>query len=41
MLNAQIDSLDQAVVQAAQKNEKARLLMTQPGVGRSLPWRSC
>ena len=33
MLSAQIDLLDQAVVQAAQKNEKARLLMTQPGVG--------
>jgi len=33
MLNGQIDLLDQAVVQAAQKNEKARLLMTQPGVG--------
>jgi len=33
MLNGQIDLLDQAVMQAAQKNEKARLLMTQPGVG--------
>jgi transposase len=33
MLNGQIDLLDQAVVQAAQNNEKARLLMTQPGVG--------
>jgi transposase len=33
MLNGQIDLLDQAVLQAAQKNEKARLLMTQPGVG--------
>jgi transposase len=33
MLNAQIDLLDQAVLQAAQNNEKARLLMTQPGVG--------
>jgi transposase len=33
MLNGQIDLLDQAVVEVAQKNEKARLLMTQPGVG--------
>jgi len=33
MLNAQIGLLDQAVWEAAQKNEKARLLMTQPGVG--------
>ena len=33
MLNAQIELLDQAVVEAAEKNEKARLLMTQPGVG--------
>ena len=33
MLDEQIDGLDQAVAQAAQKNEKARLLMTQPGVG--------
>jgi len=33
MLNEQIDRLDQAVVEVAQKNEKARLLMTQPGVG--------
>jgi transposase len=33
MLNGQIDLLDQAVVGAAEKNEKARLLMTQPGVG--------
>ena len=33
MLNGQIDLLDQAVLQAAQNNEKARLLMTQPGVG--------
>ena len=33
MLNGQIDRLDQAVVEAAEKNEKARLLMTQPGVG--------
>ena len=33
MLNGQIALLDQAVMQAAQKNEKARLLMTQPGVG--------
>jgi transposase len=33
MLNGQIGLLDQAVVEAAQKNEKARLLMTQPGVG--------
>ncbi len=33
MLNGQIAQLDQAVVEAAEKNEKARLLMTQPGVG--------
>jgi transposase len=33
MLNGQIDLLDQAVVDVAQNNEKARLLMTQPGVG--------
>jgi transposase len=33
MLNGQIALLDQAVVEVAQKNEKARLLMTQPGVG--------
>ena len=33
MLNAQIDLLDQAVMEVAEKNEKTRLLMTQPGVG--------
>jgi transposase len=33
MLDEQIAVLDQAVIEAAQKNEKARLLMTQPGVG--------
>ena len=33
MLNGQLDLLDQAVVEAAERNEKARLLMTQPGVG--------
>lgn len=33
MLNEQIDRLDRAVVEAAEKNESARLLMTQPGVG--------
>jgi transposase len=33
MLNGQVDSLDQAAEQEARKNEKARLLMTQPGVG--------
>jgi transposase len=33
MLNGQIDLLDRAVLEVAQKNEKARLLMTQPGVG--------
>ena len=33
MLNGQIDLLDQAVVEVAEKSEKARLLMTQPGVG--------
>ena len=32
-LDSQIDLLDQAVVEAAEKNEKAKLLMTQPGVG--------
>ncbi len=33
MLNGQIDLLDRSVVEVAEKNEKARLLMTQPGVG--------
>ena len=33
MLNGQIALLDQAVLEEAEKNEKARLLMTQPGVG--------
>jgi transposase len=33
MLHGQIELLDQAVVEAAEKNERARLLMTQPGVG--------
>jgi transposase len=33
MLDGQIGLLDQAVVEAAEKNERARLLMTQPGVG--------
>jgi transposase len=33
MLDGQIGLLDQAVVDAAEKNERARLLMTQPGVG--------
>jgi transposase len=33
MLSGQIALLDQAVVEAAEKNERARLLMTQPGVG--------
>ena len=33
MLNEQIASLDRVVVEVAEKNEKARLLMTQPGVG--------
>jgi transposase len=32
-LEEQIAALDQAASEAAQKNEKARLLMTQPGVG--------
>jgi len=32
-LNAQITELDEAVKSAAQGNERARLLMTQPGVG--------
>jgi len=34
MLNEQIAPLDQAVADAALKDEKARLLMTQPGVGQ-------
>jgi transposase len=33
MLDEQIAPLDQAVVEVAEKDEKARLLMTQPGVG--------
>jgi len=33
MLNGQIDLLDQAVMEAADKSQKARLRMTQPGVG--------
>jgi transposase len=33
MLDEQISLLDRAVVEAAEKNEKAKLLMTQPGVG--------
>jgi len=33
MLGEQIDALDAAVIEAAEKNEKAKLLMTQPGVG--------
>jgi transposase len=33
MLNGQIALLDQAVKEVAEGNEKARLLMTQPGVG--------
>jgi transposase len=33
MLDEQIGSLDAAVIEAAEKNEKAQLLMTQPGVG--------
>ena len=33
MLSGQIDLLDRAVEEVAEKNEKARLLMTQPGVG--------
>lgn len=33
MLDEQISALDQAAIEAAGKNEKARLLMTQPGVG--------
>src|SRR5258708_19546276 len=32
-LDAKVDLLDRAVVQAAEKDERARLLMTQPGVG--------
>jgi transposase len=32
-LDVQIDLLDHAVVAAAEKNERAKLLMTQPGVG--------
>jgi len=41
MLNGQIESLDAAVVEAAEKNEKAKLLMTQRALGRSLRWPSC
>ena len=33
MLDDRIAPLDQAVTEVAEKNEKARLLMTQPGVG--------
>ena len=33
MLDEQIAPLDQAVAEVAEKNEKARLLMAQPGVG--------
>jgi len=33
LLNGQIALLDQAVQEEAEKNEKAKLLMTQPGVG--------
>src|SRR5260370_7959610 len=32
-LDAKINLLDQAVAEAAEKDEKARLLMTQPGIG--------
>jgi transposase len=32
-LDGKIDLLDQAVVEAAERDERARLLMTQPGVG--------
>lgn len=33
MLDAQIAPLDQAVAEAAEKSDRAKLLMTQPGVG--------
>lgn len=33
MLDGQIGMLDEAVTSAAERNERARLLMTQPGVG--------
>lgn len=33
MLEGQVEKLDQAVAEAAQQNEQARLLMSQPGVG--------
>ena len=33
MLNEQVAQLDEAVTKAAEENETARLLMTQPGVG--------
>jgi len=33
MLDQQIQSLDLAVMEAAEKDASARLLMTQPGVG--------
>lgn len=35
MLNGQLELLDQAVVEVAEKNDQARLLMTQ--IGRSRP----
>jgi transposase len=33
MLREQMDTLDAAVIEVAEKNEKAKLLMTQLGVG--------
>jgi transposase len=33
MLDEQVGALDAAVIEAAEQNEKAKLLMTQPGVG--------
>jgi len=41
MLDEQIASLDAAVVEAAEKNEKAKLLMTQRAWGRLPRWPSC
>jgi len=40
-LDRHVDELDQAVKQAACEHPQARLLMTQPGVGRLRRWRLC
>ncbi len=41
MLDEQIGKLDKAVQDAAEQHAQAKLLMTQPGVGRTPRWRSC